>query len=188
MTPLELVAAGFGVVAVYLSTRENVLSWPVALVNVGLYTIVFYHARLYADMGLQVVYFVLSLYGWYEWKFGGANRTTLHVSRVGARLWIPLATIHLVVWISLGAFLARSTNAAIPWLDSFLTSGSLIAQWMMTRKLLENCALWIALDILYVPMFISRGLYATAALYAVFLVLAIRGWLEWRRSMRAIAA
>ncbi len=182
MSTLELAAALFGVVAVYLSTREKILSWPAALVNVGLYTIVFFRERLYADMGLQVVYFMLSLYGWYEWKFGGANHTTLRVSRVTAQQWLILVSVHLVAWIILGWVLASRTNAAIPWLDSFLTTGSLVAQWMMTRKLLENWAIWFALDLIYVPMFISRGLYATAGLYAVFLVLAAKGWRDWKRS------
>ena len=185
MSPLELLAAAFGVVSVYLSTRENILSWPTALVNVGLYTIVFYEARLYADMGLQVVYFSLSLYGWYEWKFGGEHRTVLHVSRASARLWIGLAAVNLTAWAALGTFLARSTNAAIPWLDSLLTTTSLCAQLMMTRKVLENWAVWIVLDIVYVPTFISRGLYATAVLYAIFLVLAVLGWREWKRSLAA---
>lgn len=188
MTALELFAAFFGVVAVYLATRENILSWPTALVNVGLYTIVFYQARLYADMGLQVVYFALSLYGWYEWQFGGANRSTLRVARTPARLWVVLAAFHVIAWLALGTLLARTTNAAIPWLDSFLTTGSLVAQWMMTRKLLENWALWLALDIIYVPMFISRGLYATAGLYALFLVLAALGWRDWKRSLSSLRA
>jgi nicotinamide mononucleotide transporter len=182
VSTLELVAAAFGAVAVWLSTRQNILSWPTALVNVGLYTVVFYQARLYADMGLQVVYFVLSLYGWYQWKFGGEHRTVLRVSRATPRLWLLLGAIHVASWLTLGWLLSRHTNAAIPWLDSFLTTGSLVAQWMMTRKLLENWALWIALDIIYVPMFVSRGLPATAGLYAIFLVLAVMGWRDWKRS------
>lgn len=188
MSALELAAALFGVVAVYLSTREKILSWPTALVNVGLYTIVFYRERLYADMGLQVVYFALSLYGWYKWKFGGANHTTLRVSRVKSSQWILLAAIHVASWLALGWILSSRTNAAIPWLDSFLTTGSLVAQWMMTRKLLENWAIWFVLDLIYVPMFISRGLYATAGLYAVFLVLAAMGWRDWKRSYQASIA
>lgn len=185
MSLLELLAAAFGVVAVYLSARENILSWPTALVNVALYTVVFYDARLYADMGLQVVYFSLSLYGWYEWRFGGENRTVLHVSRASPRLWLTLGAVNLAAWLALGTFLARSTNAAIPYLDSLLTTTSLCAQLMMTRKILENWALWIVLDIVYVPTFIARGLYATAVLYAIFLVLAVLGWREWKRSLSA---
>ncbi|MGQ0646583.1 MAG: nicotinamide riboside transporter PnuC [Gemmatimonadaceae bacterium] len=188
MSPLELLAASFGVISVYLSARENILSWPTALVNVGLYTIVFFEARLYADMGLQVVYFTLSLYGWYEWKFGGENRSVLRVSRATTRLWLILAGLNLAAWLTLGSILSRSTDAAIPWLDSLLTTTSLCAQWMMTRKILENWVLWIVLDIVYVPTFISRGLYATAALYAIFLVLAVLGWREWKRSLTVSVA
>ena len=182
LSPLELVAALFGVISVYLSTRENILSWPTALVNVGLYTVVFYEARLYADMGLQVVYFGLSAYGWYEWKFGGANRSVLKVSRATPRVWVVLTVVNLLAWITLGSLLSR-TNAALPWLDSLLSTTSLCAQLLMTRKVLENWALWIVLDLVYVPMFITRGLYATAGLYTIFLVLAVLGWRQWKRSL-----
>ncbi len=187
MTPLEAVAAAFGVISVYLGTREKILSWPTALVNVALYTVVFYGARLYADMGLQVIYFVLSAYGWYEWTYGGANRTVLRVSRATPRTWVVLTVVNLVAWVALGTFLSRSTNAALPWLDALLSTTSLCAQWLMTRKVLENWAIWIALDIVYVPTFISRGLYATAGLYTIFLVLAVMGWREWRRSLEGPA-
>lgn len=174
--------------SVYLSTRENVLSWPTALVNVGLYAVVFREQRLYADMGLQVVYFALSLYGWHQWKYGGAQRTTLRVSRATPRQWGWLVLVVVVAWVALGTLLSRHTNAAIPWLDAFLSTASLGAQYFMTRKVLENWALWIALDAIYVPMFISRGLYPTAGLYAVFLVLAILGWRDWKGSLARQAA
>jgi len=101
------------------------------------------------------------------------------------RLLTVLALIDLVAWVTLGSVLHRYTNAAIPWLDSFLTASSLIAQWMMTRKILENWKLWIALDVIYVPMFISRGLWFTAANYAVYLMLAVKGYRDWRRSLEA---
>ena len=169
-------------ISVYLSARENILSWPTALVNVGLYTVVFYEARFYADMGLQVVYFGLSAYGWYKWKFGGANRTVLRVSRATPRVWVVLTVVNLVAWIALGSLLSR-TDATLPWLDSLLSTTSLCAQLLMTRKVLENWSIWIVLDLVYVPMFIARGLYATAALYAIFLVLAFLGWREWKRSL-----
>ena len=86
----------------------------------------------------------------------------------------------------LGTFFARATDAALPYMDSSLTAASLAAQWMMTRKYLENWIVWIAVDVAYVPMFIYKRLYPTAALYAVFLVLAAMGWVQWRRSMRAV--
>ena len=183
-SPLEGIAAAFGVVSVYLSTRQNIWSWPTAIVNVTLYTFVFYNGRLYGQMGLQTIYLVLSIYGWYQWLHGGAGRTELHVSRASPRLLAMLAASNLVAWVALAAVLRR-TDAALPWLDALLTTTSLVAQWMMTRKILQNWILWIAVDIVYVPMFISQRLYATALLYAAFLVLAVMGFVEWRRSIVA---
>jgi nicotinamide mononucleotide transporter len=186
---LEILAVVFGIVSVYLSTREHIWSWPTALVNVTLYFVVFFEVKLYADMGLQVVYFALSLYGWYQWLYGGEQRTELHVSRVTRSLAIRLALLGLTSAVVLGTILARFTDAALPYLDSLTTSTSLVAQWMMTRKILENWLLWIALDLVYVPVFISQKLYATAMLYFAFLILAVMGFIEWRRSVerRALA-
>jgi nicotinamide mononucleotide transporter len=183
LTPLEGVAVAFGLLSVWLSTRENIWSWPTALVNVGLFTVVFYRARLYADTGLQVIYFLLSLYGWYQWKFGGENRTELRVSRVTPRLALALGAIGAAGSLALGTLLQRQTDASLPFLDSTLSVFSLIAQWMMTRKILENWALWIALDVVYVWMFIAlKSLHVTAFQYAVFLVLAALGLRDWKRS------
>jgi nicotinamide mononucleotide transporter len=179
----EVLAVIFGIVSVYLSTRENIWSWPTALVNVALYFVVFFEAKLYADMGLQVVYFALSLYGWYEWLYGGENRTELHVSRTTRPLGVRLLIIGVATALLLGTLLARFTDAALPYVDSATTSTSLVAQWMMTRKILENWAVWVAVDVVYVGMFIFKHLYLTAGLYAVFLVLAVMGYIQWKRSL-----
>ena len=151
--------------------------------NVVLYAIVLYEAKLYADMGLQVVYAALSVYGWYVWLHGGENRTGLHVTRTGPRLGVLLALISVAGSVLLGTLLHRATDASLPFMDSALSSTSLVAQWMMTRKKLENWLVWSAVDVLYVGMFIYKELYVTSALYAVFLALAVRGYGEWRRSM-----
>ena len=185
MSPLELFAAVTGAVSVWLSVRQNIWSWPTAIVNVVLYAIVFYDAKLYADMGLQVVYAVLSVYGWYEWLYGGEGRTVLRVTRTTPRIAAVLTLIAAAGSALLGTVLHRATDAALPFMDSFLSSTSLVAQWMMTKKLLENWLVWIAVDVLYVGMFLFKGLYVTAGLYAVFLALAVRGYLDWRRSMMA---
>jgi len=183
LTPLEGTAVVFGLVSVYLSTRQNILSWPTAIVNVGLYSILFFREKLYADMGLQVIYLLLSVYGWYEWKFGGENRTELRVSRVTPRLAATLGAIGVAGSLTLGALLHRNTDASLPYLDSTLSVFSLIAQWMMTRKILENWALWIVLDVVYVWMFIFlKQLNFTGFQYAVFLLLAVLGLRDWWRS------
>ena len=181
----EVLAVITGIISVYLSTREHIWSWPTALVNVSLYFVVFYDAKLYADMGLQVVYFALSVYGWYEWLYGGENRTELHVSRASGPLGVRLLIIGIVCAAILGTVLARFTDAALPYVDSATTSTSLVAQWMMTRKILENWAIWAAVDVVYIGMFIFKHLYLTAVLYSVFLVLAIMGYVQWKRSLEA---
>ena len=181
----EMLAVITGIISVYLSTRENIWSWPTALVNVALYFVVFYEEKLYADMGLQVVYFALSLYGWYEWLYGGENRTELRVSRTSPALGIRLAMIGIACVAVLGTLLARFTDAALPYIDSATASTSLVAQWMMTRKILENWAVWVAVDVVYIAMFIFKRLYLTAGLYAVFLVLAVMGYVQWKRSLVA---
>ena len=186
-SPLEGIAAVVGVLSVFLSTRQNIWSWPTAIVNVTLYTVVFYQGRLYGQMGLQTIYLVLSVYGWYQWLHGGERRTRLRVSRAAPRLLATVGVLNVVAWLALAALL-RQTDAALPWLDALLTTTSLVAQWMMTRKILENWILWIAVDVVYVPMFWSQRLYATSLLYAAFLVLAVMGYTQWRRSMRAVPA
>lgn len=187
---IEWIAAIAGAVSVYLSAREKIWSWPTAIVNVSLYIFVFYESGLYSDMGLQVVYLVLSVYGWYHWLHGGEHRARLHVSRATPRVWAISGAIAIAFWLALARYTSTLPGVAFPYLDSGLTALSLVAQWMMTRKILENWILWIIADIIYVPMYISKELYVTAGLYAVFLVLAILGLVAWKTSYardRAVA-
>jgi nicotinamide mononucleotide transporter len=181
MNYYEVVAVIFGIVSVYLSTRQNIWSWPTGIVNVTMYIVVFFQVKLYADMGLQVVYLALSVYGWYQWLYGGVGRTALHVSRTRPRTAALLAGLGIASAAALATLLDRHTDAALPYLDSAVTATSLVAQWMMTRKLLESWLVWVAVDVVYVGMFIYKALYLTAGLYAVFLVLAAMGYVAWRR-------
>ena len=152
------------------------------MLNAGFYIVVFARTGLYSDTGLQVVYLVLSLYGWWHWARGSATHAPVFVTRVSARLMLQLTGLGVVTWFVLSTIASRIPGSALPRLDAALVSVSLIAQWMMTRKLLENWLLWIAVDVVYVPLLISRGLQLTAVLYAVFLVLAIIGLVQWKRS------
>lgn len=181
---LELAAAAVGAWSVWLSTREHLWAWPTAIVNVLLYVVVFREAKLYADMGLQFVYAGISVYGWYHWMHGGANDGMLRVSRTPAVTWAWLVGIAAAGSLGLGHVLSSTTDAALPQLDASLSVISLAAQWMMTRKFVENWLVWIALDVVYVGLFIFKSLYVTAGLYAVFLVLAVMGWFSWRESLR----
>ncbi len=182
---LEFVAVSFGLVSVYLSAREHIVSWPTAIVNVGIFFVLFWKAKLYADAVLQLFYLVLSVYGWHKWLYGGAAQTRLLVSRTQRRHWMVLVPLVAVGGLGLGVLLARFTDSPAPYFDALLTAGSLAAQWMMTRKLLENWIVWIIADAVYVPVFIWRGLPLTALQYGVFLLLAAMGWFGWRLSLRA---
>jgi nicotinamide mononucleotide transporter len=184
MNPYEAVSVVFGVISVWLTARENVWCWPTGLVNVGLAIVVFAQARLYADMGLQVVYVAACLYGWWAWLHGGQDHGELKVSRVPLWLGAGLAAAGILFAAGLGKLLQEYTNAALPFLDSTLTSFSLVAQWMLTRKWIENWVVWLAVDVVYVGMFVFKGLYLMAGLYGVFLGLAVMGLHAWGRSLR----
>jgi nicotinamide mononucleotide transporter len=182
VSPYEIAGALFGALAVWLTARENVWCWPIGLLNVGLYVVVFHEARLYADMGLQVVYAVLCVYGWHAWLHGGKDQGVLEVSRTPVPWRAPLFLAGSAVSVLLGFLLRRHTDAALPYWDSSTTAFSLVAQWMQTRKWLENWLVWIAVDVVYVGIYLYKDLLATAALYAVFLALAVVGYRAWRRS------
>ena len=154
------------------------------MVSVTLYAFVFYYARLYADMGLQGLYFGLAVYGWWAWIHGGESHGKLEVSVTPMRMRGVLLFVATLGGMLLAQTLTSFTNASLPFLDSMLTSFSIAAQWMQTRKLLESWLVWLAVDFFYVGMFLYKQLYLTAGLYTVFLVLAAMGFVEWRRSLR----
>jgi len=179
---LEIVAVAFGLVSVWLSTREQIASWPTAIINVAIFFVLFWQAKLYADSVLQLIYLSLSAYGWWAWLHGGAAHDQLRVSKATTKVWLLGLPLMVVFGLGLGAMLAKNTDSPVPYLDAMLTSASLLAQWMMTRKMLENWIVWIVGDLIYVPTFISRGLPITAVQYAVFLILAVMGYISWKRS------
>jgi len=184
----EIIGAILGLISVWLTIRQNIWCWPTGLLMVALYTVVFFQAKLYADAGLQVVYFVLQIYGWYEWLHGGSHRGKLDVKRISLRLGIVLAAIAVMATALMGYLLATKTDAALPYWDSTATVLSLIAQWMLARKIIENWLVWITVDLLSIGIYATKALYLTVALYAAFLALAALGWVEWRKSLNSLTA
>ena len=184
MFSLEFVAVVLTLLAVALTVRQIIWCWPLGMISVTLYAAVFYDVRLYADMGLQGLYFVLAAYGWWAWSQGGEDHGELEVSLTPGRERLLLLLVATLGGILLGQTLTRFTNASLPFVDSVLTSFSIAAQWMQTRKLLESWLLWLAVDVGYVALFLFKGLFLTAGLYTVFLALAAMGFVQWRRSMR----
>src|SRR5205807_7769474 len=125
---------------------------------------------------------VMSIYGWYGWLYGGEARSELAVSRASVRMWLWCGAVGIAFWFLDASLTARLKGVAFPYIDAGTTTISLIAQWMMTRKLLENWMLWILVNLVYVPVLLVKGLYPTAILYSVLLLLAIKGLVDWRRS------
>jgi nicotinamide mononucleotide transporter len=183
----EVVGVLTGVIAVWLTTRQKIWCWPVGIVSVAAFIVVFFRAKLYAAMGLQAVYVGLAAYGWYAWLHGGEGHGELKVSRLSWRAAVGLAVLGAAATALAGYWLRTRTDEALPWLDGSTTSFSLVAQWMQTRKFLENWAVWVAVDVAYVGMSLSQGLTLTAGLYVVYVGLALLGFRDWRRSMMAEA-
>lgn len=136
--------------------------------------------KLYSDMLLQVVYAVLQLYGWWQWTRGGAVHQGREVSSLGPQALLAGLAVGALGSLLLGAAMATWTDAAQPWLDAALTAFSLVAQLWMAQKRLQCWPLWIVVDVIFVGLFIYKDLYLTAALYALFTLLAVQGWRQWR--------
>lgn len=188
MSPLEIAATVFGLWSVIAYVRESVWAWPTGLINVILYILLFWNSRLYGDTALQVVYVVLQFYGWWQWLHGGAGRRQLPITATSPRLWLSLGAIAAVAYVPMALLLGRYTDTDVPWWDSAPTISSLVAQWMISKKKLENWYVWIATDLVYIPLYLYKQLYLTAGLYAVFLVLCVLGLRAWTRTLRAAPA
>jgi nicotinamide mononucleotide transporter len=182
-TPLEILGFLTGAICVYLNTRQNVLGWFFGIINAVLYASVFWQVRLYADMGLQGYYFFTSIYGWWMWMYGGKSHDGVQVTNTPAKLYSIFTVIFIIVTLSWGFLLGKYTDASLSYADSALTIASLIAQWMMARKYLENWIIWIVADACYVVMYFYKDLHLTAILYFIFLLLAIMGYVQWKRDI-----
>lgn len=173
-----------GGICVWLVVREHVWNWPVGLANNVVFFLLFLKARLFADMGLQLVYFGLGIYGWINWVRGGENHSRLLINRTPRHEWVILAvTIPLATW-GLRHVLVL-VNGAAPFWDSLTTVLCLAAQYLLCRKRFENWYFWIMADVIYVPLYLSRSLPLTSLLYGVFLVMCVVGLREWQRKLSA---
>lgn len=184
MSPVEAVAVAFGLLAVWLTTRQSIWCWPVGLVQVALFIFVFWDAKLYSDVILHAVYVVLQVYGWVHWKYGGGNRAALPVIRlhpVVAAAWVGAIAAGTATW---GYGMASFTDAELPYWDAGIAVASLVAQYLMTRKYVENWVVWMAVDVVAVGVYGVKALYLTAGLYAVFFVLCVIGLVSWVKSMK----
>lgn len=177
-----------GALCVWFVARQNVVNWPLGLANNVLFILLFVGAGLFADAGLQVIYVVLALYGWWQWVYGGVERTTLAVSRTSGQQWLALVAAGVVGTIGLTLFLDHLTSSTVPLADAVTTVLSLLATWGQCLKKLESWYLWITADLVYIPLYQHKGLTLTALLYVGFLALCVYGLYDWRRTCRAVGA
>jgi nicotinamide mononucleotide transporter len=183
MTPLEQVAFVVTVVGVWLTTARSLWNYPFSLLSVALYAVFFYRLKLYADMGLQVVFAGTLLYGLWQWLRGRGANGELLVARIGGAEMLLGLGLGLALGAGLGFLLHTYTDASLPWADSLLFAASLVASVWAARRYVENWWAWVVIDGLYVGLYVAKQAYPTAVLYAGFVALAVLGLRRWRRAL-----
>lgn len=181
MTPLEVAGNAFTLASVYAARRNSVHTWWTGLVAVTLYGVLFWGVRLYADVVLQAFFFGTCLVGWWQWQRGGAGGAELPVTALTGRQRVAAGAAVLGAAAFFGTVFGRFTDAALPYADSYILGGSVVAQLLMMRRKRDHWPIWITVDVVAVAVYAAKGLYLTSAVYAVLLALCVQGMAEWRR-------
>lgn len=193
---IELFGAITGVIYVFLEIRQNILLWPVGIVTSAVYIWVFFTSKFYADMSLQGYYLVISILGWYWWlggkmlrrgegEKGGRGDEVLEISHIKIKTVILLTIVFVLLYAGLWVVLSKLTDSPVPAWDSFITSLSVIATWMLARKIYEHWYLWIVVNTVSAVIFVVKGLYPTVILYFVYGIMSFAGLIEWRKAFRS---
>jgi nicotinamide mononucleotide transporter len=187
MNYLELAAVVLAIGYLLLAVKESLWCWAAAFASTAIYLYLFFDARLYMESALQVFYLAMAVYGWQQWRGGGAGGKSLEISSYplavhGAAIGIVLALSALSGWL-----LSSYTGAAFPYLDSFTTWAAVWTTFLVTRKKLENWLYWIVIDSLSIYIYDSRGLALTALLFALYVVISVFGYISWKNVRRQLA-
>ncbi len=180
---LEVIGVITGLLCVYLAAKNIIWNWPFAIISVVIYIFIFFEAHLFADMGLQVYFLIMNVYGWYYWSKKPATEAKTPVTRIKKKE-IILSIIAVVVFTFILGSVLKYTTASFPYLDSFCTACSLVAQIFLARKVLENWLIWIFVDVVYVGVYIFKDLHLTAVMYAIYVAIALMGYVDWKRDWR----
>jgi nicotinamide mononucleotide transporter len=183
---IELLGAILGIAYIFFSIRQSILTWPVGLLTSALYVVVFFVSKLYADMGLQVYYVVISIYGWYEWVRGDSatHEQSIPVSRITTKMIGVLSVVSVFLFLLIWYILKEFTDSPVPMADALATAVSIVATWMLARKILEHWLLWIFVDAFSVGLFLYKQLYPTVVLFVIYTVMACIGYIEWKRDLK----
>lgn len=181
-TWLELIAVVIALAMVGFNMRVNPLAWPLAIASSLLYFLLFWDSRLYGEAGLQIFFAVVALWGWWQWLRGTMDDgSALRVRALPRREALGCGVVLALAWPALALFLDHATDSDVPWFDAFPTAASLVGQWLLGRKYVENWAVWLLVNVVSVALFAVKGLWLTVLLYAVFALLSVVGWRAWQR-------
>jgi nicotinamide mononucleotide transporter len=185
VSSIEIVAAILGVVNIILLVRRSIWNYPFGIVMVTLYGVVFFQARLFSDALLQVFFFVVQIYGWWVWYHARDHAGLVKVELMSARSRVICAAVIVVATVAEGWYLANYTTDSAPWMDANTTAMSVVAQYLLSIRKIENWVLWIVTDVVQIGLYYWKGLYPTTGLYILFLILSCVGLYEWLREWRA---
>lgn len=189
---IEIFGAITGIIYVILEIRQTIWLWPLGIITSAVYVWIFFTGKLYADMSLQGYYVIISILGWWWWMRRGGEekrgtvkvkKTVLQVSRLKRKTGIGLCVIFIILYILMWLILSKLTDSPVPGWDAFLTSLSIVATWMLARKIYEHWFLWIIVNIVSVLLYFTRGLYPTVILYIVYAIMSFFGLRAWRRTI-----
>lgn len=181
MSPIEIVAVLLGIANIVLVIRRSVWNYPFGIAMVTLYFFIFRDAKLYSDAGLQIFFLVVNLYGWWSWSRNKAEEGEVVVRHLGKDQLLAYVAASVIATVGWGFVMSRHTDASYPFWDAGVAMLSIIGQILMTRRYLENWWWWIVVNAISIPLYLLKDLHLTAGLYALFLILAIAGLIEWRR-------
>jgi nicotinamide mononucleotide transporter len=181
---LELVAVVFAIAYLVLAVKESSLCWYAAGISTLIFLFIFWDVKLYMESGLQIYYLGMAFYGWHQWQGAQGEATSLPVSRWSAAQHVKALALIAVLTFASGSLLNSGTDANMPYLDSVTTWASVVTTFMVARKILENWIYWLVIDSVSIFLYIDRGLYFTALLFAIYIVIIFFGWMAWNRSYR----
>ena len=173
---IEIVGAIAGFLFILFEIKESKWMWPIGLLTSVFYIIVFYNSKFYADMSLQFYYIFISIVGWYWWTRGRAENEELSINRLTSQLFFKLLLVSLIVFLVISYILVNYTDSPLPYWDALTTSLSIVATWMLARKILEQWLFWIVIDLISMILYIYKGLYPTSILFLIYSILAVYGY------------
>lgn len=185
---VEILGTTLGIAYVFLSIKQNILTWLMGLLTSLLYVYVFFASKFYADMALQVYYVWISIYGWIIWSKGkqkDEKKSNLSVSRISRKQLGILSLISVALWIGIYFVLKYFTDSPIPIGDAFTTSLSIVATWMLARKIIEHWLIWVVVDFVSLLLYIYKGLYPTSVMFVIYTGAAAWGYFEWKKELNA---